>query len=1422
MPRRTAFVALLITTTWSAHAEWRGSWIWHPAEGLTDVYARISVDLPSAPVRARCAVTADNRYILYVNGKEAGRDSSWSSLEEYDLAPYLRLGHNVVAIHGGDDGSGAAGILLDGLVWCENGEVVAIATGPQTRVRSEWDRDWNEPEYDDSAWIPARVHGGVPMQPWGDFPRPAWFQRKARITGWGWLGSNQPGEIGAATMTLVLDGPLPSRAPVDLVFLLDDQEAWVVRAEPQPPIEAWPSVKPFEVLFPEIALPITLPRVNLAVVPRITDVEMEGQAEFWFGERPLVAPPVEAMLSRVQLQQASRSLDLAVQFRPRANVPPDLRWYVALYRGRELWFADSFVPARETTGWRPGQWHEEQVVAALPPLPAGTYRVVAGLHTAPNPFREEIALTLASDTGRYERPYGYGTFVDKYRTPHFWYINPYGTLIWDGAPYIPVGGMVLPRWASREADTGAWLYDLETLSQMRKAGITDIYFNPCVRAIDHPTRVWQSLFDVAEEAGVCYAWDFPMHVAPLDAFHIESRDYLVEANEQGQASVFIPSGYFGRTEPGNRVLYAAFNPQRATLLETGYAQVTPGREGLVARATVRHPEARGSVVHFVPELRFRGDMHDYWTGVTDRYLEEIRRMLRRLKPGPRFRGFIDPLDNEQSFRDQQRMLPSCRAFRAQLALWLAERYGQVQQLAQAWAVDPAPSSFTEAAQLVPVGGNFRSAPDVGWAVGIDNGAHYRVDLDRSQMWDDMLQFRDNSIRDYNNLLADVVKSVIDAPVLMKLTELDAFTNNQTVGGFDALGLEAYSDAPELVRGCGGGVYARSVQSARTMWMLVTETALARKDIARIGYPDPLRLVYELASMVEYGARGTYYFVFIRGGDSAWEVFNLFGDPRQLAWMGAFSEIMKRSRDLPTHRPWVDFSFPQKQVGSGGFRRADPDYAGTPPHVSVQTRNGRWVVPVETLPGIDPLTSNARLIVNLERSPATVRYRPVLQRALSSGWPVVMVGLRHDRGALPVDIFYTGEFARDADQRVVQVVEPPENAAVTHRTPDGKPFGFRMESLSVIAKEDWDHVVRQLEGDPRTRGVEEFVETVLNAEYLDLGPAFQGIRTGDATFVWTLADEDVTITVRADAPMTLFTLGTGDRVDGGRRATLTLSAKAGKTVQIECAEPLHFEGTDPVNAEFVQPVWEELAGRARETGLTVPDLTGQEWRTVAQAVNHWKQVLADAERTLHIPRVQGIHIDGDLADWQNVEEKPFTRWKDKDMVQEIDPLPNTGVRFGHNDQGLYVAVRVGDEHVFNNHHGATLWNGDAFELFVETHLETEHTDRAYDSDCFHLVFAPTSADKTPAQVLLGHPAKRSGMPLESVEWMVKRDAVGWTLEALLPPAALNGYTPRPGDVIGWSYALSDSDGGDRERLYPWRNEVGMSEDRLQFGRAVLQE
>jgi alpha-L-rhamnosidase len=84
--------------------QWRASWVTHPTAPLREpivLHFRRTLSLPSVPASYLVRVSADNRFILYVNGRRVGEGPARGDLahwryERFDLAPLLHAGQNAI------------------------------------------------------------------------------------------------------------------------------------------------------------------------------------------------------------------------------------------------------------------------------------------------------------------------------------------------------------------------------------------------------------------------------------------------------------------------------------------------------------------------------------------------------------------------------------------------------------------------------------------------------------------------------------------------------------------------------------------------------------------------------------------------------------------------------------------------------------------------------------------------------------------------------------------------------------------------------------------------------------------------------------------------------------------------------------------------------------------------------------------------------------------------------------------------------------------------------------------------------------------------------------------------------------------------------------------------------------------------------
>jgi hypothetical protein len=179
-----------------SHREWRASWVTHPTAPLREplvLHFRRTLALDAPPASYPVRVSADNRFILYVNGQRVGDGPARGDLghwryELFDLAPLLHVGKNFITATVWNWGifapiaqiSDRTAFLLeseaagaDAISTPEGWQVeiepghtpldrtsvtlkTYFASGPGEQIdAANYDWNWNSPDDTSSAWVPV-------------------------------------------------------------------------------------------------------------------------------------------------------------------------------------------------------------------------------------------------------------------------------------------------------------------------------------------------------------------------------------------------------------------------------------------------------------------------------------------------------------------------------------------------------------------------------------------------------------------------------------------------------------------------------------------------------------------------------------------------------------------------------------------------------------------------------------------------------------------------------------------------------------------------------------------------------------------------------------------------------------------------------------------------------------------------------------------------------------------------------------------------------------------------------------------------------------------------------------------------------------------------------------------------------------------
>jgi len=153
-------------------------WIWYPegnpAEAVSPGkrYFRRSFNVEAGtPVRsAGLAMTADNSFICWINGRQAGTGNDYKRVSAIEVAAWLKPGQNILAIEAENGGNSPnpAGLIGSLTIQYGNGRVLTVLTDKTWESNQAVKGGWVANAAPDKAWIAAKELGLFGMRPWGD------------------------------------------------------------------------------------------------------------------------------------------------------------------------------------------------------------------------------------------------------------------------------------------------------------------------------------------------------------------------------------------------------------------------------------------------------------------------------------------------------------------------------------------------------------------------------------------------------------------------------------------------------------------------------------------------------------------------------------------------------------------------------------------------------------------------------------------------------------------------------------------------------------------------------------------------------------------------------------------------------------------------------------------------------------------------------------------------------------------------------------------------------------------------------------------------------------------------------------------------------------------------------------------------------
>ena len=507
-----------------------------------------------------------------------------------------------------------------------------------------------------------------------------------------------------------------------------------------------------------------------------------------------------------------------------------------------------------------------------------------------------------------------GIFVDGAGGQHPWSVNDAHTLLWGGAPYIPVGGAFASRYLALGATDENYAADVKALETIKSKGITDIILKSTGPITSVDPAALQKMIDYLDANGFTYGIE--MDDGPKEAL----KGYLVSPNRYRLEGPSNDTQIVCSWPDVDSALYVVVSKADNSIKAMGGAVSGDGK----VIVNLSEPLAAGQILIVYPHKSYKavadGGVGDIWTGFSE-YRDRVLEFFKKVKFGPGLRFFLEPFTSKMDFTGEMtNFLPDSTGFRLGLEAFLTKKLVHEGAVRASWGVNDDLKSIEVAARLVPLWGGGRGVP---YAYDRATADRYQIDTSVSGAWRDIIDYRDRSAQERMNTISDVLrKQVANVPVVFKSAKYHrVYSNPFGMSGYDGLGAEAYGTGDVPVAKVAGPLYALAEESAKTMWYIAAATQTSSGNKTLVGYANENALMVALDYLREVGCKGFFVDSLQALPDETRKNFGLINDPQQLGWLAGFKTRLAAA-SAAEFKPTV-VSYPIAPVTGAGVKRLGP-------------------------------------------------------------------------------------------------------------------------------------------------------------------------------------------------------------------------------------------------------------------------------------------------------------------------------------------------------------------------------------------------------------------------------------------------------------------------------------------------------------------
>ncbi len=413
---------------------------------------------------------------------------------------------------------------------------------------------------------------------------------------------------------------------------------------------------------------------------------------------------------------------------------------------------------------------------------------------------------------------GSGSYSPNGSTPQSWSINANHTLIWNAAPYIPVGLRV---------DGTA-----ENVARAKSLGFSDVI-------VDLPAggSGWQETIKALEAAQMRYLISVSSLTPMAEGVAIDPAGYRVTGITQaGKIDIRLPGASSALTVVVNRRDASVESIKRYPVLEGKLTM------------DVKPIADLEQVVLIYPKMRSL-EQPDLWEAM-DEHRDRLLHTLGVSGVGPGLRGIVNPFGRMANWgSNEPHFVPTSPYFRLEFAAYLKQKYRTLETAMKAWSMTASDiDSFEALARLTPLwSGATRGIPQL-WDTETDR--LYNCNNAKCSIWSDISEvISAASSRRYARIVS-AIQSVVDVPVVQEWSGWSPMYELSNPS-LDGIGMRPSGTSPSALLDSASRATSTILRWKKSGWLLATDIAPG-SDQGAVGQISPV-----LDDLTSLGARGWF-------------------------------------------------------------------------------------------------------------------------------------------------------------------------------------------------------------------------------------------------------------------------------------------------------------------------------------------------------------------------------------------------------------------------------------------------------------------------------------------------------------------------------------------------------------------------------------